>query len=80
MSHLFRRHDMEIFDAEHVDIHGGSLIYFVGHKGAHPVSERVTGLRAEEEREGVEPQGHIRAIRGGHGEDPGRIFFRSSGN
>jgi hypothetical protein len=53
MSHLFRRYDMEVFDAEHVDIHGGSLIYFIGHKGAHPVSERVTRLRAEEERKGL---------------------------
>jgi 2-polyprenyl-3-methyl-5-hydroxy-6-metoxy-1,4-benzoquinol methylase len=53
MSHLFRRYDMEVFDAEHVDIHGGSLIYFIGHKGAHPVSERVTRLWAEEERKGL---------------------------
>jgi len=53
MSHLFRRYDMELFDAERVDIHGGSLIYFIGHKGAHPVSERVTRLRAEEERKGL---------------------------
>ena len=53
MSHLFHRYDMEVFDAERVDIHGGSLIYFVGHKGAHPVSERVTGLRAEEARKGL---------------------------
>jgi len=53
MSHLFHRYDMEVFDAEHVDIHGGSLIYFIGHRGAHPVSERVTGLRKEEERKGL---------------------------
>ncbi len=53
MAHLFRGYDMEIFDAERVAIHGGSLIYFIGHRGAHPVSARVTGLRAEEERKGL---------------------------
>lgn len=53
MSHLFRHHGMEVFDAEHVDIHGGSLIYYIGHRGAHPISDRVTGLLADEERKGL---------------------------
>lgn len=53
MAHLFRGYDMEVFDAEHVPIHGGSLIYFIGHRGAHPVSKRVFEFTAEEERKGL---------------------------
>ncbi len=53
MSNLFRGHDMEVFDAEHVDIHGGSLIYFIGHRGAHPVAAAVHRLREEEDRKGL---------------------------
>ncbi|MHB8782650.1 MAG: methyltransferase domain-containing protein [Desulfobacteria bacterium] len=53
MAHLFRGYDMEVFDAEHVPIHGGSLIYFIGHRGAHPVSKRVIEFAAEEERKGL---------------------------
>lgn len=41
MSYLFRLYDMEVFDVEKVAIHGGSLIYYVGHQGAHPMSDNV---------------------------------------
>jgi hypothetical protein len=41
MSNLFARYGMEVFDVEQVAIHGGSLIYFIGHAGAHPVSGNV---------------------------------------
>ncbi len=53
MAQLFRRYDMEVFDAEHVPIHGGSLIYFIGHKGAHLLSPRVLRMGEEEERKGL---------------------------
>ena len=32
---------MEIFDVEHFDIHGGSVIYFIGNKGTHEVDSNV---------------------------------------
>ena len=44
MSKLFSLYGMELFDVEQVAIHGGSLIYFVGHAGAHPVSANVQVL------------------------------------
>lgn len=47
MSYLFGMHGMELFDVERVPIHGGSIIYFAGHRGARPVGEAV--LRAVEE-------------------------------
>lgn len=44
VSHLFSNYGMELFDVEQVAIHGGSIIYFIGHKGAHEVSENVQRL------------------------------------
>jgi hypothetical protein len=44
MSYLFNLYDMEVFDIERVAIHGGSIIYFIGHKGIHPVSGNVRNL------------------------------------
>ena len=35
---------MEVFDAERVAIHGGSIIYFIGHKGAHKITGTVPSL------------------------------------
>ena len=48
MSYLFNRYDMEIFDVERVSIHGGSIIYFIGHKGARPIADSVGNLIQEE--------------------------------
>lgn len=53
MSHLFNLYDMELFDVERVAIHGGSIIYFIGHKGAHPVSVNVAELIAAELAKGL---------------------------
>jgi 2-polyprenyl-3-methyl-5-hydroxy-6-metoxy-1,4-benzoquinol methylase len=48
MSSLFNLYDMEVFDPERVAIHGGSIIYFIGHKGAHKITGTVPSLvRAE---------------------------------
>ncbi|MCX9014406.1 MAG: class I SAM-dependent methyltransferase [Candidatus Methanoperedens sp.] len=41
MSKLFKKYGMEIFDVEHFDIHGGSLIYFISNEGTHKVSPKV---------------------------------------
>lgn len=51
---LFRRHDLEIFHAERIPIHGGSLRIFVGKSGAHSVTNAVTQLLAEERTKGVD--------------------------
>lgn len=47
---LFDAFDMEIFEAERVDIHGGSFVIYVGTKGARPVSSAVSELLQLEER------------------------------
>ncbi len=44
MSYLFNLYGMEIFDAERVTIHGGSLIYFIGNKGKHEVASNAPKL------------------------------------
>jgi len=40
--------DMEVFDVEQVEIHGGSLRVFVGRRGRHPVTSDVSRLLAQE--------------------------------
>jgi 2-polyprenyl-3-methyl-5-hydroxy-6-metoxy-1,4-benzoquinol methylase len=54
MSYLFGLYGMEVFDAERVAIHGGSIIYFIGHRGAHPVSNTVPELMRQERDKGLD--------------------------
>ena len=54
MAKLFARYGMELFAAERVAIHGGSIIYFIGHQGAHPVQDSVPELIAEELARGLD--------------------------
>jgi len=53
MSDLFKQYDMEVFDVERVAIHGGSIIYFIGHTGAHAMSDNVQQLIASEIAKGL---------------------------
>jgi hypothetical protein len=53
MSHLFKQYDMEVFDVERVAIHGGSIIYFIGHTGAHDISANVPQLIESEIAKGL---------------------------
>ncbi len=45
---LFRRHGLEIVDAERLPIHGGSLRIFARHAGTVPVGESVRTMLADE--------------------------------
>ncbi len=47
---LFGRFEMDLFDVERIDTHGGSIRAFACKKGAYPISESVKALLAEEER------------------------------
>jgi SAM-dependent methyltransferase len=49
---LLQRHGLQMFDAYLAPIHGGSIVGFVGHSGARPVSDRLTQLRREEQASG----------------------------
>jgi len=49
---LFAQHGLEVFEAELVQIHGGSLEVHVAPKGRRAISDSVVAMRAEEERKG----------------------------
>lgn len=53
MSYLFGKYGMEVFDVERVAIHGGSIVYFIGHRGAHPVTGNVKSLMDSERDKGL---------------------------
>ena len=53
MASYFERFDLELFDVERNDIHGGTLRYYVGHKGAHTVTNHVAKFMEDEEVFGV---------------------------
>ena len=51
MDILFHKYGMEIFDVEKVNIHGGSLRYFVAREKTYPISDNVTEfLKLEENK------------------------------
>lgn len=52
MTKLFENHGMELFDAEYFNIHGGSLIYFIGNKGLHEVTPAVGKYLTLERKKG----------------------------
>jgi 2-polyprenyl-3-methyl-5-hydroxy-6-metoxy-1,4-benzoquinol methylase len=53
MAEYFKKFGLELFDVAHRDIHGGTLRYYVGHSGAHPVTSAVTEALQNEEAFGL---------------------------
>ena len=53
MKIYLKRLGLELFDVKKSAIHGGSLRYYIGHKGKHPVKKTVAEYVAEEERAGL---------------------------
>ena len=51
---LFARHGLEIFDAERLQTHGGSLRVFVGFSGAHPLCGGVAEVASSERAQGLD--------------------------
>ncbi len=49
LQYLFDLYDMDIFDVQRSEVYGGSIRVFSCHRGAYPISERVTDLLALEE-------------------------------
>ena len=41
VEYLVNRHELEVIDVIRQPVHGGSMRYVIGHKGARPVSENV---------------------------------------
>ena len=60
LDRLFRRHGLEIVDAERIPIHGGSLRITAAHAGAAGPSAAVHALLGEEESWGVNGPGPYR--------------------
>ncbi len=48
LDRLFRRHGLEIVDAERLPIHGGSLRIFARHAGSSPIGDTVRLMLADE--------------------------------
>ena len=51
---LFARHGLEVFHAERVAIHGGTLRLFVAHRGTETVRDSVQSILSEEHKLGVD--------------------------
>jgi SAM-dependent methyltransferase len=52
ISRALERHDLVVVDVEHIPIHGGTLRYFIRHRG-QPVAASVSDMLADEERLGL---------------------------
>ncbi|MFN8711155.1 MAG: class I SAM-dependent methyltransferase [Planctomyces sp.] len=54
LKRLFAEHGMRVIDVEHVDVHGGSFVIYVGRNAnPHPTFRRVDEWIAEEEKAGL---------------------------
>jgi methylation protein EvaC len=53
IEYLVSRHDLEVIDVIRQPVHGGSMRYVIGHKGARPVSENVRRQKAFEDQLGL---------------------------
>jgi len=49
LQRLLDRHGLQLFDARFAPIHGGTIVAFAGHPGAHERTERLARLHAAEE-------------------------------
>jgi len=58
---LFERYGLEVFDVERSEVYGGSIRFYAGHRGAHPVHANVERLRDVEARARLyDPETHER--------------------
>ncbi len=53
LQRLFRNYGMEVFDAERIPSHNGSIRVYAGKKGAYAIQKSVQKLASEEERTGL---------------------------
>lgn len=53
VSNMIEQHGLELFDVEHLDVHGGSMRYFIAKKGSRKVTDNVKTVLANEERLGI---------------------------
>lgn len=53
IQYLFNQHGMELFNVEHQETHGGSIRYYLGHKGKHVISPNVVRQLEKEKNIGL---------------------------
>jgi methylation protein EvaC len=54
IQNIFGPHDMEVIDVKPQETHGGSMRYYVAHKGSFPVSDNVTKQLGKEKKLGLD--------------------------
>jgi hypothetical protein len=54
MTYIFELYDMDLFDAERAAIHGGSVIYFICHKGAYRRTDTVAEMLETEQSKKID--------------------------
>jgi methylation protein EvaC len=54
ISYLFEQYGLEVFDVMPQEVHGGSMRYAIGHRGARPISPAVTAQRKKETAMGLQ--------------------------
>jgi len=59
---FFESHGMAVFDVQEVDIHGGSIRIFVGHKGQHVVQDSVANVLKLEDERGIHSMDNLEAF------------------
>ena len=75
MHAYFERFGFELFDVIPRDIHGGTLRYYVGHKGAHPVLSSVDEYIKKEESFGLYDKNRLKRF--ANDVQAQRVAFRS---
>lgn len=53
VSNMIAQHGLELFDVEHLEVHGGSMRYFIAKKGSREVTRHVSAVLENERRLGI---------------------------
>jgi methylation protein EvaC len=61
--HLFAKHAMDVVDVQPQNVHGGSMRYIIGHRGAHPVSANARKQLENERALGLDQRGTFDTFR-----------------
>lgn len=54
VSNMLAQHGLEIFDLEHLEVHGGSMRYYIANAGAREITPRVEAQLKQEKELGLE--------------------------
>lgn len=53
VNNMIAKHDLELFDVEHLEVHGGSMRYFIAKKGSREITDAVRKILASEDALGI---------------------------